>query len=454
MGIITPAFMLKNKTARALYEEAAAEPIIDYHCHLSPREIAEDRRFRNATELFLGGDHYKWRAMRACGVAEDYITGSAPDEEKFAAFARVMPLLIGNPLYHWTALELSRYFDIDEPLCAENAAAVYAACNARLARPDFSARQLILRSGVRVLCTTDDPQDDLACHAQLRRDGFAATVLPTFRPDKALLIEKDTFVPYMQKNGIGSFDDLCRFLSARAEVFAAAGCRVSDHSFEALSFATGGPCVAFDKKMAGKEPDEREAAAFRLALMRHLAALYTRHNMVMQLHIGALRNNSRTMFARLGPDAGFDSPNDFRVAEPLAFLLSHLEAEGVLPKTVLYNLNPTDNYILATMAGNFQRGPVGGYIQFGAGWWFNDHRDGMEAQMRTLANVGALGTFIGMTTDSRSFVSYPRHEYFRRILCNLLGTWVEDGEYPADMAALSRLVRAVSGRNAAAYFGW
>ncbi len=455
MGIIQRDFMLKNRTGLELYEAYAADqPIIDYHCHLSPTEIAEDHCFRNATELFLGGDHYKWRAMRAAGEEEARITGDAPDEEKFAAWARTMPSLIGNPLYHWSALEMARYFGIDEPLSPRNAARVYAQCNEQLATPAFSARQLILRSHVQVLCTTDDPQDDLRHHQRLAQEGFPVRVLPTFRPDKALQIERDTFVPYMEQNGITSYGELCDFLARRAAFFAAQGCRLSDHSLETVSFAIGDPCVAFDKKMAGKTLSEAEMAAYRTALLLHLSGLYVRHGFAMQLHIGALRNNNRRMWERLGPDSGFDSMNDLRIAEPLAALLSHMEYAGTLPRTVLYCLNPQDNAVLASMAGNFQAAPTPGRIQFGAAWWFNDHRDGMQAQMTTLASLGLLPRFVGMLTDSRSFVSYPRHEYFRRILCDLLGRWVEEGEYPDDRETLGQIVQDICWRNALTYFGF
>lgn len=455
MGIITDNFMLKNKTGAELYHRfAEGRPIIDYHCHLSPAEIAEDHRFRSATELFLGGDHYKWRAMRSAGVPEETITGPAPDEEKFRAWAATMPLLIGNPLYHWSALELCRYFDVNEPLTPESAGRIYAACNEKLADPAFSARNLILRSGVKALCTTDDPQDDLRYHRQLKAEGYAVKVLPTFRPDKSLLIEKDTFVPYMQANGITSYAELVAWLGRRVAYFAENGCRLSDHSLEALSYRSGDPCVAFDKKMRGETPTADEIAAYRSALLLELGRLYTKYDMAMQLHIGAMRNNSRRMFEKLGPDSGFDSINDFRVAEGLSALLSAMEYEDALPKTVLYTLNPKDNYVLGSMIGNFQRAPIAGRMQFGSGWWFNDNRDGMEAQMTALANLGLLSRFVGMLTDSRSLVSYPRHEYFRRILCNLIGRWVEEGEYPDDRETLGGIIEDISYRNAEKYFGF
>lgn len=454
MGIITPHFMLKNETGRRLYEEyAAGQPIIDYHCHLSPEQIAKDKRFSDLTELLLGGDHYKWRQMRSAGIDEALITGDGDPYEKFAAFASIMPGLIGNPLYHWTALELKRYFDIDEPLCAESARRIYDACGEKLQDPAFSARRLILRSHVRALCTTDDPLDCLAFHHQLREEGFPVKVLPTFRPDKALGVEKESFPLYMQAAGVTSYEGLLAFLSARVAFFASYGCRLSDHSLERVAFSAKDPQVAFDKAMAGQVPSVEEADAFRTGVMLHLGGVYRAHGFAMQLHIGALRNNNTRMFRRLGADAGFDSMNDFGIAEGLSRLLDHMEDGAGLPKTILYTLNPKDNYVLGSMIGNFQSSPAG-KMQFGSGWWFNDNRDGMEAQLCALANLGMLSTFVGMLTDSRSFVSYPRHEYFRRILCNLLGKWVEEGEYPRDEAALGKLVTDICYRNAERYFGF
>ncbi len=452
MGIINRHFMLKNETGRRLYEKyAEGQPIIDYHCHLSPEQIAKDYRFQNVTELFLGGDHYKWRQMRTAGIDESLITGDGDPYEKFEAYAAMMPGLIGNPLYHWTALELKRYFDIDEPLCKESARRIYDACNEKLKDPAFSARNLILRSNVRVLCTTDDPIDCLAFHRQLREEGYPVKVLPTFRPDKALAVEKDSFPLYMKAAGVTTYEELLAFLSARIAFFAERGCRLSDHSLERVAFAVGDPHVAFDKAMAGVVPTVEEADVFRTAVMLHLGGEYKKHNFAMQLHIGALRNNNTRMFRKLGADAGFDSINDFRVAEGLSRLLDSMDSGAGLPKTILYTLNPKDNYVLGAMIGNFQSSPAG-KMQFGSGWWFNDNRDGMEAQMCALANLGMLSQFVGMLTDSRSLVSYPRHEYFRRILCNLLGKWVEEGEYPDDEEALGKIITDICYRNAENYF--
>ena len=455
MGIINRTFMLRNKTAVELYEKYAAEmPIIDYHCHLIPAQIAGDYRFKTATELFLGGDHYKWRQMRSAGIDERLITGDGEDFEKFYAFATVFPKLIGNPLYHWTSLELKRYFDIDEPLCPANAREIYDAVNARLAEEGYSARGLIERSNVRVLCTTDDPADDLRYHRQLREEGWSVKVLPTFRPDKAVNIEKDIFTDYIRAQGIKTYPELLAWLNARLDWFASFGCRLADHSIEVPDVVSGDPCVAFDKKMAGEVLTAAEEAAYRTAVLTYLAVEYEKRDWTMQIHIGALRNNNRKMFEKLGPDTGFDSTNDFALAVPMNALLDGFMQAGGLPKIILYSLNPKDNYTLGTMLGNFQEGPTAGRIQLGSGWWFNDNRDGMEAQLRALANLGVLATFVGMLTDSRSLVSYPRHEYFRRILCNLLGEWVENGEYPADTETLGEIVRDICYRNAERYFGF
>ena len=455
MGIINRTFMLRNKTAIELYEKYAAEmPIIDYHCHLVPAQIAEDYRFKTATELFLGGDHYKWRQMRSAGIDERLITGDGEDFEKFYAWATLFPKLIGNPLYHWTSLELKRYFDIDEPLCSANAREIYDAVNARLAEEGYSARGLIERSNVRVLCTTDDPADDLRYHRMLREEGWSVKVLPTFRPDKAVNIEKDVFCDYIRAQGVKTYAELLAWLDSRIAYFASFGCRLADHSIEVPDVVSGDPCVAFDKKMAGEQLTREEEAAYRTAVLTHLAVAYEKLGWTMQIHIGALRNNNRKMFEKLGPDTGFDSMNDFALAAPISALLDGFMQAGGLPQVILYSLNPKDNYTLGSMLGNFQEGPTAGRIQLGSGWWFNDNRDGMEAQLRALANLGVLPTFVGMLTDSRSLVSYPRHEYFRRILCNLLGEWVENGEYPNDLDALGETVRDICYRNAERYFGF
>lgn len=447
--------MLRSKTAEKLYNEYAKDmPIIDYHCHLDPAMIASDYKFKNAYELFLGGDHYKWRQMRSFGIDEEYITGSANEYEKWLGFAKLMPYLIGNPLYHWTALELKRYFDIDEPLCEKNAKGIWDTCNEKLKGSGFSARNLILKSNVEVICTTDDPSDDLRFHKKIKADGFKTRVLPTFRPDKAINIEKSDFVDYIKDNGIESYSGLINWLKERISYFNENGCRLSDHSLEIVPYCEGDARAVFEKKMSGEIPTENEAEVYKTAVLSECAKEYSRLGWAMQLHIGAMRNNNTMMFEKLGADTGFDSINDLCIAEKLSRLLDSLSRDEILPKTILYTLNPKDNYVLGTMIGNFQSGPTKSKLQFGSGWWFNDNEDGMISQLKALGNLGVLGRFIGMLTDSRSFVSYPRHEYFRRILCNLLGEWVESGRYPEDFDSLETIVRGISYSNAKEYFGF
>ena len=452
MGIINDSFMLKNNVAKKLYKMVEKLPIIDYHCHLDPKLIAEDYRFKDAADLFLGGDHYKWRQMRSNGIEEKYITGDADGYEKFLAFAKTLPGLIGNPMYHWTHLELKRYFDVDEPLTEESAPRIWEKCNELLAKPEYSARNLIIRSGVEAICTTDDPADTLEYHKQLR--DFEVKVLPTFRPDKAVDIEKIFFMPYIEKIGVKSFDELTAFLRERIAYFAENGCRLSDHAFEYVPFAEGDASAVFEKKMRGEELSRYEIDSFKTAVLKVCAAEYARLGWAMQIHIGVIRNNNSRMFESIGPDAGFDSINDLCIAESLSKFLNCLNSADALPKTILYVLNPKDNYVIGTMIGNFQSAPIQGKIQFGSGWWFNDQRDGMEAQMQALANLGMISNFVGMLTDSRSFVSYPRHEYFRRIMCNLIGKWVEEGEYPEDYVALERIVQGIAYYNAKRYFNF
>lgn len=447
--------MLRSKTAEKLYNEYAKDmPIIDYHCHLDPAMIASDYKFKNAYELFLGGDHYKWRQMRSFGIDEEYITGSADEYEKWLGFAKLMPYLIGNPLYHWTALELKRYFDIDEPLCEKNAKGIWDTCNEKLKDSGFSARNLILKSNVEVICTTDDPSDDLRFHKKIKADEFKTRVLPTFRPDKAINIEKSDFVDYIKDNGIESYSGLINWLKERISYFNENGCRLSDHSLEIVPYCEGDARAVFEKKMSGEILTEKEAEIYKTAVLSECAKEYSRLGWAMQLHIGAMRNNNTMMFEKLGADTGFDSINDLCIAEKLSRLLDSLSRDEILPKTILYTLNPKDNYVLGTMIGNFQSGPTKSKLQFGSGWWFNDNEDGMISQLKALGNLGVLGRFIGMLTDSRSFVSYPRHEYFRRILCNLLGEWVESGRYPEDFDSLETIVRGISYSNAKEYFGF
>ena len=452
MSFINDNFMLKTETARKLYAAVKDLPIIDYHCHLSPKMIAEDYKFRNAFDLFLGGDHYKWRQMRTNGIDEEYITGNADEYEKFKAFAKTVPYLIGNPLYHWTHLELKRYFDIDETLNEESCERIWNRVNECLAKDEYSAQNLIKRSNVAIICTTDDPLDTLEYHEQLR--DFETKILPTFRPDKAVEIGKETFVPYIEQTGVKSYSELVAWMRARIQYFHDHGCRLSDHALEYVPYGEGDAEAAFNKRMAGGVLTDEEIDAFKTSMLTVCAEEYTRLGWAMQLHIGALRNNNRRMYEKLGADVGFDSINDLCIAEKLSAFMNSLEYRDVLPKTILYTLNPKDNYVLGTMLGNFQKAPVAGKIQFGSGWWFNDQRDGMEAQMQALANLGMLARFVGMLTDSRSFVSYPRHEYFRRILCNLIGKWVDEGEYPADMERLTEIVSGICYHNALRYFNF
>ena len=454
MSFINDNFMLKNKTAKKLYNKFAKDmPIIDYHCHLVPKMIAENKNFKNAFELFLGGDHYKWRQIRTNGTPEELITGDGGDDyEKFMEFAKAMPYLIGNPLYHWTHLELKRFFGIDETLSEKTCKMIWDKVNDCLAKDDFKPQSLITRSNVKVICTTDDPADTLEYHQQLK--GFSTKILPTFRPDKAVEIGKETFIPYIEMIGVKSYGELIEWLTSRIDFFHENGCRISDHALEYVPYALGDAEAVFNKKMNGEELTLQEINVFKTAVLKHCAKQYVRLNWAMQLHIGALRNNNTKMYNKLGPDTGYDSINDLCIAEDLGKFMDCLEIDDCLPKTILYTLNPKDNYVLGTMLGCFQNGPVQGKIQFGSGWWFNDQRDGMEEQMKALANLGMLSRFVGMLTDSRSFVSYTRHEYFRRIFCNLIGQWVEDGEYPADWETLEKIVKGVCYNNAEAYFGF
>jgi len=443
-------FLLRGETSRQLYSMVKDLPIIDYHCHLSPKMIAENYKFKNAYELFLGGDHYKWRQMRTAGIDERYITGDADDYDKFFEFARIMPFLIGNPLYHWTHLELKRYFDIDEILSADTAPEIWNRCNELISLDEYRAQGLIEKSHVEVICTTDDPRDSLEYHEALV--GFSAKVLPTFRPDKLVEIGKADFIPYISAIGINSYEALTLWIKERIAYFDARGCRLSDHGLDYVPYAVGDAEAVFNKRLANISITKEEADIFKTAIIRLCAKEYSRLGWTMQIHFGALRNNNRRMYEKIGADTGFDSINDFAVAEPLSRLLDSLEYEDSLPQTILYTLNPKDNYVLGTMIGNFQKGPTPAKIQFGSGWWFNDQRDGMINQMQSLANLGMLSHFVGMLTDSRSFVSYTRHEYFRRIFCNLIGSWVDAGEYPKDMKSLETIVRGVCYENAKKYF--
>lgn len=456
-------FLLESEPARRLYHEVAEGlPIVDYHCHLNPREIAEDRRFANLAEAWLHGDHYKWRAMRLCGVPERLVTGPADDYERFLAWAETVPKLVGNPLFHWTHLELKRYFGINEVLTPATAADIWRRANEVLAQPEMSARGLIRRSGVKALCTTDDPADTLEWHRAIAADPTApCQVLPAFRPDWALGVEKADWNDYLENLGraagrvIGTWGDLLAALDARLTFFHEVGCRLSDHGFTALPYVAATDdeaAAAFAKARAGGALTDRERDGFKTVLLRHLARGYAQRGWAMQLHMGASRNNNTPKWRALGPDTGYDAVADAPLADHLSALLNALEEEDALPRTILYTLNPKDNAVIAALTGAFAGEGIPGKVQFGSAWWFADHKPGMEQQMTDLATMGVLRLFVGMLTDSRSFLSYTRHEYFRRILCNLVGGWVERGECPDDPAILEPLIRGICHENAEAYF--
>lgn len=452
-SIVNSEFLLDTKTASFLYHEYAEKmPIIDYHCHLDPKLIAVDYRFDNLGELMLGGDHYKWRAMRSFGIQEKYITGDAPYKEKFRAYAEMLEWAIGNPLYAWTHLELKRYFNIDEALTARNADEIFDRCTALLGTDGYSARGLIERSGVEVICTTDDPKDSLIWHKKIAESSFGTKVIPAFRPDKLMNIHKDTYADYVRSIGVSSYEEVKSWLRGRIEFFGSYGCRLADHGLDRVPFAEGDPSAAFDKIMRGEKPTEAEADAYMTDLLSFCASLYSKYGWCMQLHFGPLRNTNSKMMELLGPDSGFDTISDTAPVERLALFMDKLEKDDILPKTILYSINGKDNYALAALMGCFQKAPFRSRIQLGSGWWFNDQRDGMEAQLRALGNLGILGCFVGMLTDSRSFVSYTRHEYFRRILCRLIGRMVEDGEYPRDTEMLGSIIRGICYENAKNYF--
>ncbi len=449
-------FLLTTETAKHLYHDIAAKmPIIDYHCHLDPKEIWEDRRFENITQLWMGGDHYKWRLMRSAGVDERFITGSASDREKFQKWAETIGLAIGNPLCHWSHLELRNYFGYTGVLSGDTAEAVWNLCSEKL--QTMSARSLIADSNVKALCTTDDPADSLEWHKKIAEDAsFGVKVLPSFRPDKALGIEKEDYVNYLTRLGpVASFAELVEVLKDRLAFFVSLGCRVSDHGLDAVPFA---PATAaeveaiFQKRLGGTIPTAQETRQFKTALLLALGRDYCRLGVVMQLHFGVIRDNSRRVFRALGPDAGIDSIGDAVSIRDLAAFLNALDETDELPKTILYSLNPNDNAAIVSVMGAFQTGEAVSKIQHGSAWWFNDHRRGMIDQLTNLAAGGYLAGFVGMLTDSRSFLSYARHEYFRRILCDLIGTWVENGAYPNDDKALQRIIRGICCENAAQYF--
>ena len=458
-------FCLKTATARHLYHTYAERmPILDYHCHLEPKEIAEDRKFKNITELWLGGDHYKWRIMRSNGVPEKYITGDAGDEEKFHAFAKALPKAIGNPMYHWCHLELQRYFDIHETLSEKNWKEIYDACNEKLQSPEMSAKNLIRMSNVTLVCTTDDPIDDLHYHQQIKADqDFDVQVLPAWRPDIIMSPEKEGFLAYVQKLAEVSDIDITGFVSLkealvkRLDYFVENGCLVTDHG---LDYPQYRPTteeemdILVRRALSGEVLDFEEMLQYKTMLMLFLGREYAKRNLAMQLHYGAKRENNELVFRSAGANAGIDCINEKGFSAEVADFLNALAKTGELPKTILYSLNPVDNAVIGTMIGCFQNEDAVGKIQQGSAWWFNDHKYGMTQQITSLASLGLLGNFIGMLTDSRSFVSYPRHEYFRRILCDYIGKLVENGEYPQDYEVLGEMVKNISYYNAVNYFGF
>ncbi|MCF7944933.1 MAG: glucuronate isomerase [Spirochaetia bacterium] len=463
MSFIHDSFLLNNDAAEVLYHEHASDmPIYDFHCHLPVQEIAEDIQYKNAAELWLGGDHYKWRVMRSNGAVESEVTGKAEDYQKFLRWAESVERAVGNPVYHWTHLELKRYFDLDTILTRDTAELVWKKMNIRISEPDFSARQLISASRVSHICTTDDPADSLQWHEKLANDDtFHVTVVPAFRPDPGLNIEKQSFGEWVKRlsarcgREIGSFADFLEALKERIDAFHALGCRVSDHALDTVVYREAHESEAadaFSHAAAGKKLTDAEIEAYKTYLLVWLGQQYAERGWVMQLHIGAFRSVNSSMLKKLGPNTGFDAIQDTPIAYPLGKLLDTMDQHDRLPKTILYCLNPRDNEVLAALIGCFQTDGIPGKIQFGSAWWFNDQRDGMETHMRVLANLGLLSRFVGMLTDSRSFLSYPRHEYFRRILCNLIGTWVEAGEVPRDYDLLGNIVRDISYRNAVNYF--
>jgi glucuronate isomerase len=459
-------FLLQSDTASQLYHNHAAQlPIIDYHCHLNPQQIADDYRFADLTEIWLGGDHYKWRAMRANGISEDYITGNRPPYEKFLRWAGTMPYAMRNPLYHWTHLELSRVFGIDKVLNMSTAREIYDECTAKLQTADFSARRIMERMNVEVVCTTDDPADSLSHHDEIRKSGFAVKVLPTWRPDKAMAAGSPDYNAYLDRLAeaanidIATFDNLLEALHIRHEYFKARGCCVSDHGMDMFHELSDSPQRIrdnFNKIRASKTSASiADAIQIHAALLHEGGKMDAKAGWVQQFHVGVTRNNNTAMLKSLGVDAGFDSIDDASFCRGMNSFLDRLNSEGCLAKTILYNLNPKDNAMMVSTAYNFNDGSVPGKIQYGSGWWFLDQKNGMEDQMNILSALGLLSRFVGMLTDSRSFLSYPRHEYFRRILCNLLGRDVENGELPAsELPFIGEMVEDISYYNAKKFFGW
>ncbi|MDI9218083.1 MULTISPECIES: glucuronate isomerase [Clostridium] len=458
-------FLLNSDVAKKLYHNYIEDmPIVDYHCHLDSKEIAEDKRFQNITELWLGGDHYKWRLMRANGVEEKYITGNASDREKFQKWAETLEKAIGNPLYHWSHLELKRYFDYDGCLNKETAEEVWTLCNKKLQESSMSVKSIIKNSNVRIICTTDDPIDSLIWHKRILEDeGFGVQVIPAWRPDKAMDIEKDDYLDYIDKLSnvtkiaIKSFDDLKVALKKQMEYFNSMGCKTSDHGLSYVMFKKVDYKTAeniFQRRLSGEKISKEEQHQFKTAFLLFSGKEYHKLNWVMQLHFGVRRDNNEISYKNLGPNTGFDCIDNVFPADELIKFLDALNCVNELPKTILYSLNPNDNAIIDSLAGCFQEEGIKSKVQHGAAWWFNDHKIGIEQQMISLANFGLLANFVGMLTDSRSFLSYTRHEYFRRILCNLLGDWVVKGEYPNDINRIANIAKDISYRNAIEYFNF
>ena len=456
-------FLLQTPTAQDLYHDFAEKmPVLDYHCHINPKEIAEDRQFENITQVWLGGDHYKWRFMRSCGVEEYYITGEAPDKEKFFKWAECLGKAVGNPLYHWSHLELQRYFDYHGYLNKNTAEEVWNICNAKLAQPDMSVRNIIKKSNVTLICTTDDPIDSLEYHKSIKADtSFDVQVLPAWRPDKAMNLEKPEYLDYLSKLSevskvqVNSFASLQEALKVRMAYFAQNGCTVSDHALEYVMYvpATIEEVEAiFAKRFSGQTVTREEEMKFKTAFMLFVDKEYHKLNWVSQLHYGCKRDNNRLIYDKLGPDTGYDCINNYAPSSEMADFLNALIATDELPKTILYSLNPNDNASIGTILGCFQDSTAVAKIQQGSAWWFNDHKTGMEQQMISLANLGNLSGFVGMLTDSRSFLSYTRHEYFRRIMCNFIGGLVENGEFANDTETLKEIVEGISYKNAVRYF--
>ncbi len=458
-------FLLETDTAKKLYHDyAETTPILDYHCHINPREIAEDRQFDNITQVWLGGDHYKWRFMRSCGVEEKYITGDASDYEKFCKWAECLGKAIGNPLFHWSHLELRKYFGYTGVLSKKTADEVWNLCNAKLKEPSMSVRNLIKLSNVTLICTTDDPIDSLEWHKAIAEDdSFDVQVLPAWRPDKAMNIEKPDFVAYVNKLAtaagakVTTFDALKAALTNRMEFFASMGCNISDHGLEYVMYVPASEeevADIFAKRLNGEVLTKDEETKYKTAFMVFMGRECHRLNWTMQLHYGCKRDNNKLMYEKLGPDTGYDCINNYAPSAQMADFLNALNVTDQLPRTILYSLNPNDNQAIGTILGCFQDSTAVAKIQQGSAWWFNDHKTGMIDQMISLANLGNLSGFVGMLTDSRSFLSYTRHEYFRRILCNLIGNWVENGEFPEDLDILEEIVKGISYYNAVRYFGF